>query len=400
MAYQLGVIQYRGKLGATVGRKKSAGQKANTIAARPQVVSNPRSNAQAAQRMKMAPAVNFYRALRGILNHSWQGVSYGGASHSRFMKEAMRSASYPYVMKGNTAPIPGAYKISAGSLAPVDVTLNNNAGSLVVTTSLRFSESLFEKSIKVISQKLVEDNPQLQMGDQLTFVAAVAEEIPGIEDGNISYRYFRFVLSDTDTSIPEEKIIPDGTDEEECIKINGGYISRDSDDNLCFAISNNGDMVAVGAAVIVSRPSVTKNVVTWERSNSNFKVTEPLSEYFSRNYDAVLASYQSRAASVSSDWFLNGGATGTIAETNLVTVTIQTTGWEDAPDDIVSGAGSYEVGSQVTVAVNTNQGGATFQGWKKDGVTVSTSTSYTFTVNSNVTLVAEFTRGGAVEEEP
>ena len=128
MAFQLGIIQYRGKLGATIGRKKSAGQRANTIAARPQVVSNPRSNAQAAQRMKMAPAVNFYRALRDILNHSWQGVSYGGASHSKFMKEAMRAAVYPYIPKGTTAAVPAPYKISVGSLSPITVKVDNRVG--------------------------------------------------------------------------------------------------------------------------------------------------------------------------------------------------------------------------------------------------------------------------------
>lgn len=386
MAKQLGVIQYSGKLGETVGAKKAAGQRSNIMRVRVASISNPRSNAQAAQRMKMTPAVNFYRALRGILNHSWQGVPYGGASHSRFMKEAMRSLSHPYVKKGVTAPVPGAYKISAGSLTPVDVTLNNEAGSPVVMTSLRCSGGLANKTIKDVSELLVADNPQLQMGDQLTFVAAVAEEVPGIEDGYISYRYFRFILSDTDTSELEEEEL----DEYNVRKVNGGYIYSDGI-NLGFAISANSDMMAVGAAVIVSRPSVVKNNVSWERSNATFKVTEPVAQYFGRNYDAVLASYQNNAANVKSPWYLNGGATGGVAGTNLVRVDILLKGIaDDAPTDLVSGAGSYEVGSQVTVAVNTNQGGYTFKGWKKDGVTVSTSTSYTFTVDSNVTLVAEF----------
>lgn len=396
MAYQLGVIQYRGKLGSTVGRKKSAGQRANTIAARPQVVSNPRSTAQAAQRMKMAPAVNFYRPLRGILNHSWQGVPYGGASHSKFMKEAMRSSSYPYVMKGNTAPIPGAYKISAGSLSPVDVTLNNNAGSIIVETSLVLGELLGNKTIKDISELLVAKNPQLQIGDQLTFVAAVAEEVPGIEDGYISYRYFRFILSDTDTSMPEATIIPDGDDEIEALKINGGYLMV-AGNNLGFAISENTDMVAVGAAVIVSRPNVAKNVVTWQRSNSTFKVTEPVAQYFSRNYDAVLASYQNNAANVSSDWYLNGGNTGSVAETNFVTVTLQKT--EGVPDNAVSGGGTFEKGSQVTVTADDDLVLWGFVNWRKgseDGEIVSTDASYTFTADSNVTLFAHFIR----QEEP
>lgn len=397
MAKQLGVIQYSGKLGETVGAKKAAGQRSNVIRVRTASISNPRSNAQAAQRMKMTPAVNFYRALRGILNHSWQGVSYGGASHSRFMKEAMRSQSYPYVKKGITAPVPGDYKISAGSLTPVDVTLDNNAGSLFVVTSLRCTNTLVGKSIKQISAALVNSNPQLQMGDQLTFVAAVAEEVPGIENGYISYRYFRLVLSDTDTTLPPDDLITVGNDEYTVLKVDGGYI-RSNEDNLIFAISDNSDMVVVGAAVIVSRPSVAKNIVTWERSNSTFKVTDPVAEYFSSNYNEVLASYQSKAANVSSDWFLNGGATGSIAETEMVTVTVQTTG--GVSNVSISGAGSYEKGSQVTVRVNDTPVDYTFKGWKRDGELVTTSTWYEFTANSNVTLVAEFTRGGAVEEEP
>lgn len=400
MAYQLGVIQYRGKLGATVGRKKSAGQRANTIAARPQVVSNPRSNAQAAQRMKMAPAVNFYRALRGILNHSWQGVPYGGASHSRFMKEAMRNLSYPYLMKGNTAPVPGAYKISTGSLAPVDVTLNNNEGSLIVETSLHCDERLGDKSIKEISELLVAQNPQLQMGDQLTFVAAVAEEVPGIEDGYISYRYFRFILSDTDTSKPESDTIPDGADEIEISKINGGYILI-SGNNLGFAISENTDMVVVGAAVIVSRPSVVKNNVTWERSNSTFKVTEPVSKYFSRNYDAVLDSYMNSAANVSSDWYLNGGNSGSVSPSKgQTTVTINVSGgFETAVN--VEGAGTYNIGDIVTVSTElkketTKPETYSFMGWYKNGERVSSNRNYQFTLEGNTVLTCTWSR----EEQP
>lgn len=398
MAKQLGVIQYSGKLGETVGAKKAAGQRSNVIRVRTASISNPRSNAQAAQRMKMTPAVNFYRALRGILNHSWQGVPYGGASHSRFMKEAMRSQSYPYLKKGITAPVPGDYKISAGSLTPVDVTLDNNAGSLIVMTSLRFNVPLVGKSIKQISEALVRSNPQLQMGDQLTFVAAVAEEVPSIEDGYISYRYFRLVLSDTDTTLPPDDIISMGNDEYSVLKLDGGYIHSD-EDNLGFAISDNEDMVVVGAAVIVSRPSVAKNIVTWERSNATFKVTKAVTEYFSRNYDEVLASYQKSAANASSDWYLNNGTTGSsIAETEMVTVTVQTSG--GVSNVSISGAGSYEKGSQVTVRVNNTPEGYTFKGWKKDDELVTTSTWYEFTANSNVTLVAEFQKGGAVEEQP
>lgn len=59
----------------------------------------------------------------------------------------------------------------------------------------------------------------------------------------------------------------------------------------------------------------------------------------------------------------------------------------------VTGAGTYTIGSQVTVTA-TPGNGATFQGWKINGSSsgyVSTNTSYTFTAPSDtVDLIAEF----------
>src|SRR5262249_20172478 len=56
----------------------------------------------------------------------------------------------------------------------------------------------------------------------------------------------------------------------------------------------------------------------------------------------------------------------------------------------VSGAGTFAAGSSDTVTATANSG-YTFFNWTANGSVVSTSPSYTFTVNSNVTLVANFT---------
>ena len=55
----------------------------------------------------------------------------------------------------------------------------------------------------------------------------------------------------------------------------------------------------------------------------------------------------------------------------------------------VSGGGNYAGGSSVTVTASTNSG-YTFSSWTENGSVVSTSASYTFTVNGNRTLVANF----------
>ena len=59
---------------------------------------------------------------------------------------------------------------------------------------------------------------------------------------------------------------------------------------------------------------------------------------------------------------------------------------------VVSGPGAFPAGSRQSVAATTNSGYA-FVNWTQDGRVVSTSASYTFTLNGNVSLVANFTAG-------
>ena len=59
-------------------------------------------------------------------------------------------------------------------------------------------------------------------------------------------------------------------------------------------------------------------------------------------------------------------------------------------DGTVSGGGLISAGSSVTVTATPNSG-FSFVNWTQNGSAVSTSASYTFTLNSNTTLVANFT---------
>lgn len=77
----------------------------------------------------------------------------------------------------------------------------------------------------------------------------------------------------------------------------------------------------------------------------------------------------------------------TVAATNKYTVALSSN-ITDA--GTISGAGMFNAGSSVTVLAITNAG-YIFNKWTEGGVTVSTSVSYTFTLNSDRTLVANFT---------
>lgn len=406
MAYQLGVIQYRGKLGATIGRKKSAGQRANTIAARPQVISNPRSTAQAAQRMKMAPAVNFYRALRDILNHSWQGVSYGGASHSKFMKEAMRAPIYPFIPKGCTAPVPAPYKISIGSLFPVTVTVDTEDQIYVAVTSLVVNVAYLGafSTLGQLSQRIIDNNPQIQDGDQLTFISAIMGDVVDVLDRGAMFRYSRFVIDTKSTDpIPTSVVYPN---EREYVNINGALLGIHDEMYLSFThatLDEAGDnFFEAGAAVIVSRPSITKGKVTWERSSQSLVMSESVKEYLTRTsrYDECLETYKN-SYSANSDWYLNGGKNGGSGSSQgQATVTLNIGGgFENSVD--VSGGGTFNIGDTVTVTTAlkstvVNPQKYAFMGWFKNGENVSSKLSYQFVLESNVELTASW----SIEEEP
>lgn len=87
----------------------------------PASVSNPKSNAQSAQRMKLAPAQHFFTALEGIVSlgfssHTFQGRKYGNANRLRFLQLAMLNNQGPYVPKDMLNFVPFDYQISEGSL--------------------------------------------------------------------------------------------------------------------------------------------------------------------------------------------------------------------------------------------------------------------------------------------
>ncbi len=77
-----------------------------------------------------------------------------------------------------------------------------------------------------------------------------------------------------------------------------------------------------------------------------------------------------------------------VANFSLVSYTISTS-TSPSTGGTTSGAGIYNHGTQATVTA-TPSAGYQFVGWTEGGTTVSSSESYTFTLNSNRTLVANF----------
>lgn len=105
---------------------------------RVEIVKNPRTASQMVQRMVMATASAAYAAMREIANHSFEGVTYGQPSMSKFISinakllAANLSAAvseFGYNEYQNRGLVPGSYQLSKGSLPKPSFTYSASSGS-------------------------------------------------------------------------------------------------------------------------------------------------------------------------------------------------------------------------------------------------------------------------------
>lgn len=87
MGKQLGIIQFTGKLGNTVGARKGGVQKSNTIRAHAAEVANPNTRAQMYQRAIMATILQAYKQGKEIFDHSFEGAKGLAGNYAEFMKK-------------------------------------------------------------------------------------------------------------------------------------------------------------------------------------------------------------------------------------------------------------------------------------------------------------------------
>lgn len=307
MAKQKAFGLYTGKLGESVGYRNTNGKVAGQIAVRQYQanVANPKTDGQASQRMKLKPAINFYRGLQGLLDHSWQGVKYGARSRSKFLSLVMSDAfeGFPYVDKGTTQFIPGEYPVSLGQVAvnTNNVFLDEDDGgdNLFWPSGITYGEiSGRGFTFGQYSQVLISRYVGLQDGDELTFIGVY-------KVGNQFVPMHRYLVLDTNSLA----LATDVLEAAHVAVIEGGAIAFDvttDDEILTPPEMNYPTRVYVAGAVIVSRHP-NKNSSTWLRTTSYMKVRQSFrDEWMSADrLAAAKQTYRDSAADLSSDWLLN-----------------------------------------------------------------------------------------------
>lgn len=204
MGKSVGIIgNFSGKLGNAVGFKNSASNDGRTQGVRiyQPVVKNPKSYAQAQQRMRMLPVNNTYRLLKDIIDRGQEGVAYGNKSRLAWLKKAMKNFNGPYQQKGSSMIWPMLIQITNGSLPeyPIgdggdhSVELGANAA---ITTAPTTVAGLYS-AIKLIY-------PSLSEGDQMTIVTGSAQ------NWGVEVHVDSFVLTSNDDTAVSGFSVDDG----------------------------------------------------------------------------------------------------------------------------------------------------------------------------------------------
>lgn len=315
-----------GKFGNLVGYRNTNSNNRETQAIRAYVaqVFNPKSSNQALQRVKLTPAQNFYRAFQDPLDHAFQNVKFGQRNRQRFISLAMKQPSFPGVVKGSRVIPAFPYQISEGSL-PIEVRAAAYAaqgtGSVGFPTfNVDGMTITADMTIGAFSQALLANNPQLENGDELHFMALV-HYVP--EDANVTHQ-FTIVLNTEDTLTKIEDVI------------GGQPLTFGLSDPLMniSATGNGNDYVLFGAGLIVSR----RYQSGWQYSTSFFGCSQAGDAAFNTPElrAAAAESYAAGASELTSDRTLQQADNETINQ-GVVVRSLSTTTFALTPALIAAG---------------------------------------------------------------
>jgi len=295
---KLGIV--RGKVGTEVyykvsgsGNKEKQGTRVYTA-----VVANPKTVAQAVQRLKFLPATAFYRAYKNeVLDHSFEGVPYGARSNAKFMKLALNlETGFPFVVKGSDGLFPGQYPLSRGSLVNLFLPVWDGPNGFNIP---EMGGLTWGATKGAINKELLKSQPWLKEGDQITIVTMLLTPnnavVPVVD---------RIILDTKDTTTVSSDYVL-------------GFWAWQDDGT--FVQDAHGDWKVLGLGVIISRPVLSKKSrqVQWLRSNSdmvlNFEEVPELGNLFKQEaYNNAINSYTGATPVVSSEWYLNQGQLDTI----------------------------------------------------------------------------------------
>ena len=272
-------------------------------------VANPRTTLQMEQRSKLPIVAAARSALKGLVDHSWEGVPYGEQSLRTFSSKNLSAGALKvYSYASPDAPSPGIaeYQVSQGSLRgfivattkgdyAVHYSLAANIGKGPVVPAMpkgtKGSTVLYHLMSYFAENKI----DGLRAGKQLTFLSLnvpyykVLNYVGGSNSGTYEVPVTRFEVArlimpdvsmitdidtyhdDNDEFVLESEIPGDGANQFTLVRTDGfriHFTTTEHSVSFTFDFSQNGHNISVASAAIVSE--LVNGV--WKRSSSNLLV--------------------------------------------------------------------------------------------------------------------------------
>lgn len=136
-----------------------------------ETVSNPRTTSQMNQRVRWANLVNLYRANRSWMKYAFENKSQSQTDYNKFMSLNV-SSSRIYLTKQQAAAgacVLDEYVFTQGSLPSIEVvkSTDNWQTNIILPAGYEMSQLT---TVGEFSQGLINNNPAIREGDQLSFI--------------------------------------------------------------------------------------------------------------------------------------------------------------------------------------------------------------------------------------
>jgi hypothetical protein len=308
-----------GKLGDTVMYRKD-GQQLSRVRVRK--IGNPRTQSQAVNRALLNTLSTAYAYMKGIVDHSFQGLSKPVENQRKFAKLNQGIAretgsvavpgtdtGYNFNFKGESLLRPNRYAISRGTMPSVEVFNIAAAGGLIA--GFQLNQALTALLETTTTYKQFCDAIGVAVGTQLTFCIVSDDTFTGTpSESNMpksygNFHFARIILSDDNGNGDVPMFDSVGGD----IVINSNYANsknsgalkfkRLGETSLRIEVENQSYPLAMG--VIVSNYSSRM----WLRSNTDMVVAEGYED--SNTMSEVYMSYMQSEGTPISNLYLNQG---------------------------------------------------------------------------------------------
>lgn len=179
-----------GKIGDLVFYRDGGEQRTRTRV----IPKNPRSQAQMAQRVRIANVSATYRLLKSVLADSFTGRPSNQSGYNAFASSAIEIS--PYLTREIAladACVPAPYVVARGVIAPAPFTIvydDPRVNMQIRVTGLEEAPT----TIGEVSNLLLQTYPQLQQGDVLTFIGLEFAQTDA-DNQNLGYRAVSVVES-------------------------------------------------------------------------------------------------------------------------------------------------------------------------------------------------------------